>query len=808
MRRVCANLLMTTPLLAAQATATGTDPLLLQTLPVTPATSLSRSTDLAIEDETHTHAPPPSSSVMVDVKVIKILGNTLVDTETLQALVADALGKSLSLAQLDDLAARIRNHYRSRGQRMVRVVTPAQKFHAGIVRILVIETPQSRSGNDKRPRLNDLLLKELSYDLPPVAPASLGSQEQPVKAEADGPPLSSSILIDVKALKILGNTLFDTATLHPLVADAEGKRQSYDQLDELAVRIRNYYHGRGYRQARVVTPAQIIRGGVVRILVIEAPYGRVGANSQMRLNDLLLQGLVAAAEGRPRSDDKANLKPQPESTSPAILVKTIRIAGNRSFDEATLHALVADGEGKNLTLAQLDELAARISNHYRSQGYPYARAVVPAQVVQGGVVHLMVIEARYGKVEVINQSRVDDQLVQATLSPIKTGQAVHQAELDKTLLLLSDMPGVTVNATLRPGLSAGMADLLVEAGAGRAYSGNLALDDYGNSYTGRMRLGANVYINNPLRHGDVLSLGGLSAGSGLNYGRVGYDSLLNGLGTRAGGAYSSLNYGLGGSLTNLDASGSSETGSLWLRQPLWRSQNSNLYGQIQHDAVRLRERIGVAAINTNRHVNSWTWSLTGDSRDTVLYEGVNTWSLGWTQGRVSFDDASAQSTDAATAGTEGEFSKWNLSLSRLQSLGRDKTLYLALSGQWAGNNLDSSQKISIGGPYSVRAYEVGAVSGDAGYRGTLEFRYDLGQLWHGRFETVAFLDSAHVTVNQNPWVPGTNSATLSGAGLGFNWTGQNQWRVRTYIATPVGPRPELVRNPGSTRAGSEIGFQF
>lgn len=756
------------------------------------------------------HAPPPSSSIMVEVKVIKILGNTLFDTATLHALVADALGKRLNLAQLDELATRIRNHYRSRGHSLVRVVTPSQKFHSGIVRILVIEAPQGRTGNDKRPRLNDLLLQELSYDLPPEAQASPGVSGAPVKNEADydSPPLSSTVLIDVKALKILGNTLFDTATLHPLVADAEGKRQTYDQLDELAVRIRNYYHGRGYRQARVVTPAQIIRGGVVRILVIETPYGRVGAGSQMRLNDLLLQGLASPADNRWRAEDRASLKPAPESTTLTMEVKALRITGNTSFDEATLHALVADGEGKNLTLAQLDELAARINNYYHSRGYPYARTVVPAQVVQSGVVHLLVIEARYGKVEINNQTRVDDRLVQAVMSPVKPGQPVDQAELDEALLLLSDTPGVVVNATLKPGRSAGTADLLVEASPGPAYSGNLTLDDYGNSYTGHMRLGGNLYVNNPLRHGDVLSLGGLSAGSGLNYGRIGYDSLLTGRGTRAGASYASMNYGLGGSLTNLDARGSSETGSLWLRQPLRRGQNANLYGQIQYDAVQLRERIGAAAIQTDRQVNSWTWSLTGDLRDTLLSGGINTWNLGWTKGRVGFDDASAESVDAMAAKTQGEFSKWNLSLSRLQGLGQDKTLYLAFSGQWAGGNLDSSQKISVGGPYSVRAYEVGAVSGDTGYRGTLEFRYDLGALWQGRFETVAFLDSAHVTVNQSPWTTGTNSATLSGAGIGFNWTGQSQWRVRTYIATPIGPKPELVRNPDTTRAGSEIGFQF
>jgi len=73
---------------------------------------------------------------------------------------------------------------------------------------------------------------------------------------------------------------------------------------------------------------------------------------------------------------------------------------------------------------------------------------------------------------------------------------------------------------------------------------------------------------------------------------------------------------------------------------------------------------------------------------------------------------------------------------------------------------------------------------------------------------VAFIDSAHVTVNRNVWVAGTNSARLSGAGVGLNWAGPNQWSARAYIATPIGSIPALVASTASTRAWVEIGKGF
>jgi len=459
-------------------------------------------------------------------------------------------------------------------------------------------------------------------------------------------------------------------------------------------------------------------------------------------------------------------------------VKSIRISGHALFNTSTLHALVADAEGKNFTLSQLGELAARITDYYQSHGYPLARAIIPAQAIRDGVVTIAVIEARYGKVKLDNRSRVKDPLLQATLSPLQSGQAIAQESLDTSLLLLSDVPGVVVAATLKPGESVGTSDLLVNTAPGPAVSGNLVLDDYGNRYTGRARIGGTMNFINPLRHGDVLSVNGLSSGRGMNYARLTYEALLNGRGTRIGGSVSALNYILGDPLAALNAHGTAQVESLWAKHPLLRSPDSNLYGQLQFDRLQLRDHIDASAISKDRSLANATAILAGDARDALLAGAASAWNVGWTTGRVGYDDEAAKLADAATARTQGGFSKWNASLARLQGLSQTNTLYLAFSAQWAGDNLDPSQKLPAGGPYTVRAYDMGAISGDSGYVGIVEFRHVLGTAWSGQWQAVAFVDSAHVSVNQNVWAAGTNRARLSGAGLGLNWAGPSQWSAR------------------------------
>jgi hemolysin activation/secretion protein len=338
--------------------------------------------------------------------------------------------------------------------------------------------------------------------------------------------------------------------------------------------------------------------------------------------------------------------------------------------------------------------------------------------------------------------------------------------------------------------------------------GNVALDNNGNRYTGRARLGGTVNVIDPLHHGDILSVSGLSSGSGMNYGRLAYDTLVSGQGTRIGGSYSALHYRLGGPLSSLDAHGTAQVESLWAKQPLVRSRDVNLYGQIQYDQLQLRDHVDASAIDTDRHLGNWTLSVAGDARDGLLSGAVSTWSVGLTAGRVGFDNAQAQLADAASASTQGRFTKWNLNLARLQSLSPRDGVYLSFSGQWANANLDASQKMTVGGPYSVRAYDVGAMSGDIGYLGTLELRHDLGAASGGQWQAVAFADSAHVTVNKNTWAAGPNSATLSGAGVGLNWAGPNQWSAKAYLAARIGSVPVLVGSTASVRAWVELSRAF
>jgi hemolysin activation/secretion protein len=492
--------------------------------------------------------------------------------------------------------------------------------------------------------------------------------------------------------------------------------------------------------------------------------------------------------------------------SPPFLVQHIEITGNSLLSTAELHPLVEKSEGKTLNLGHLEELAAVITKRYQERGYLLSRAYIPAQTLSDGTVRIAVVEARYGAVSLSNSSRVSDALLKSYLATLRPGQPVVEDALERRLLLLADVPGAVVNSTIAPGVAVGTSDLQVTAAPGSPFDVALAADNGGNRYTGRGRVTATMNVNDPFRHGDVLSVTGLTAGENLDYGRLAYQSLLaNGAGTTVGGSVSGLYYHLANGLSQLHAHGTALTESVTAMQPFIRSVKGNLFVQLGFESRQLRDEVDVTDIHTDRRTYALTATVAGDRRDSG---GISNMNASLTAGRLDFQNSLAEAADFSTAKTRGGYAKLNISLARLQGLTQSTSLYAALNGQIADKNLDSSEQFFVGGPNSVRAYDVGAVGGAQGALASLELRQNLRVPLPGAWQAIAFVDSGVVRVYKNVFAPGENSATLSGAGLGLNWVGPHGWAVSGSVAAPIGRSPILAGDTASSRLWVEIHKAF
>lgn len=468
------------------------------------------------------------------------------------------------------------------------------------------------------------------------------------------------------------------------------------------------------------------------------------------------------------------------STDVRFAVKSIRVSGSQVFPASELEALVADLSGTEHSLAELNAGADRITAYYRERGFVVARAYLPAQDIRDGVVVIAVLDGVLSQQHLSNQSRLPDAQANRFLASVKTGAAVHADQVSRALLLLADTPGVGgIRAALQPGASVGTTDLLVELDPAQAYFASLEADNHGNRYTGEYRVGAAVALNNPFNVGDLLSLRAITSGDLMSYARLAYQLPVGGNGLRVGAAYADTRYKLGEDFAALQAHGTASSISLYATYPFVRSLSSNLWGTLAWEEKKLLDQVDTVANSTaDKRLQLVTVSLTGNRQDAWWGGGQTAFDVSLSTGNLSMDASSlALDTAANSAHSNGTFSKLGYSLSRQQRVSDNYSVALALSGQQASKNLNSSEKFSLGGAAGVRAYPQGEASGDQGFLVSLEARRNLSE----QLQAVVFYDAGSVDINRNAFAAGDNTRAIAGAGFGLN--GQiSKLQFRTSVA--------------------------
>ena len=449
----------------------------------------------------------------------------------------------------------------------------------------------------------------------------------------------------------------------------------------------------------------------------------------------------------------------PEGTS--VQVQGFRITGARSYPQDVLGGLVQPFVGRTLDLAGLNEAAGVITRHYQSGGHILTYAYLPAQKVEGGVIEIAVLEGQVDAVQVVTaqEVRLRDEVVQAHTEPLAKAQPVLQAEVERQLLLLNDMPGVVARAAFTPGASTGSADIVVSVAEDEPLATRLEADNHGSRSSGEYRAGLQFQLRDVSGWGDSTLLRALvSNGGNLVSGSIATQLPVGGDGLTLGASLSRLNYELSGDFEDLGASGIADTAGLDARWPWLRGTDLNLSLSGGLEYQRLNDEVRVVAQERRRSNRVLQFGVQGDLRDGLGGGGASAASLSLNVGELR-----------AGAAPRLDYKKAQLQLARQQALFGPLSLYARVLAQYTGETLDSVDKLSLSGPGGVRAYAPGEASVDLGRIWSAELRYELTQLG-GATTLSLFHDRGDGIVNRNG-VGANNDVRLRGTGVGLQWRG-------------------------------------
>ncbi len=434
-------------------------------------------------------------------------------------------------------------------------------------------------------------------------------------------------------------------------------------------------------------------------------------------------------------------------------VHAFRFIGNTAFSAARLKRVVGRFVDLELNLYDLNVAADAVTEFYHDRGYSLARAVVPPQKVADGVVTLGIVEGRIGQVLFSGQKRYSEQFLRSATRVLASGELVTTDKLERSLLLLNDLPGLNVRATLSPGSEFGASDVLIKMEE-KFFNFNLAVDNAGRKETGRWRTDVSVDLNNPLGLGDQLNVRGLATDRGLmKYQKIGYSLPLNGDGLRASVGYSEVRYDVAGTFAALGLDGLARTSELGLQYSAQRSRGRNATWSLSYRDTLLIQRAFKTVISSNKlriATLGYQFNEIGDDASVT---------------NVSTQFSSNFKKNANGLKQDAQMGRLEVDGNYLQPLDRQWDVYLRGDVVFSNDRLPDSEKFSIGGPGSVRAYRASELRGDSGIQATLEFRRHL-TLFSMASSLSLFADAGRVIYK----APGFKDAWDSAAGVGVGLT--------------------------------------
>ncbi|MDR1857533.1 MAG: hypothetical protein LBR22_10335 [Desulfovibrio sp.] len=481
-----------------------------------------------------------------------------------------------------------------------------------------------------------------------------------------------------------------------------------------------------------------------------------------------------------------------------IHVNDFRLENVQFIKEAEIRKILEPYRNRDLTLGQLEEVTAKVTELYRQKGYVVARAYLPKQKAADGVITIRILVGSYGPTGLENSSAVRDWLLERSLrANLAEGRPVHRSDLERAVLIIGDMPGAAQpTLSMGPGQTPGTTDFFAQVPKGKRVGAFLMSDNMGSRYTGRWRFGGGAEANSPLGLADKLSIFGLTSDTGgLKSFAINYAFPLSANGLRLDLGYSRVDYRLGEDFEDLEARGKSDVFEGTLSYPIVRSATHNLYASLNVARKNMEDRYDVFDFVRRKQSTLGKLSLRNENWFTVwglpVYARVG---AGFTYGNFHFPQAEDREEDAEGYRYEGDFTYLSAEAMVNVSFTERFSLSLSAAGQKSlGKNLDSSEQLNVTGSNGVKAYRE-SISGDNGYVFNAEFRYRLPDVWKVEHYLGAFVDQGGWNY-QRPIGVVKHQDALTDIGLGYYLTcGPLSVKAQLYHAIGTYPE-ELKREP-------------
>lgn len=517
--------------------------------------------------------------------------------------------------------------------------------------------------------------------------------------------------------------------------------------------------------------------------------------------------------------------PQPEDEHAVkVSVHTFVISGNTLVSTADLQQFLGAWLHTPISTMELQRAVAQVAALYRDRGY-LAQGILPDQDVTEGTVRVQVVEGKIGKIHIdapTDQPQLGafvlDRIQSLLAYKLPTAQPLNFDDYDWAFLVAGDLPGVMVEGALQAGAEPGTTDLMVQVKTTPKLRGSVSADNNGSRNTGSLRLNAQLQMDSALGWGEQFNLSG-SKNQGSTYVRLGHSIPFGAQGWKGltlNADISQMDYKVLDAFkpdgANFAPRGTSTTMGLSMRYPFVRSARTTLTGELGYearhsvdkgDSLTTQSSTPELGVTRDTRVEAFNLSFNLLHTDSLGGGGSNTLQTTFTNGRMGLGPDGVRTDDLGGTNTVGPYRKVRFTASRLQFIDAKHSALMSFTGQHANRNLDSSEKLYLGGSSTIRAYPNSELGGSMGYVAVVELRRDWSESW----QTSYFYDHGKVWQYKYPYRADDHSAPLltdianaqimNGQGVTVTYRHPNGLELKATVARRTSP------NPVATQAGTD-----
>lgn len=409
-----------------------------------------------------------------------------------------------------------------------------------------------------------------------------------------------------------------------------------------------------------------------------------------------------------------------------VFLKDVIFTGVTVYSEADLNRMVGDIRQSKVSIADLYRLCDKITNRYRSDGYVVAQAFLPPQSIKDGVVKITIVEPYID--EVIQDGDVPSyQMVNMVLQPWRNKKLLNVNDLEATLLLINDLPGIHVQSVLEPQTkeaNTGALVLRLVFSKEDKVGGRFSLDNYGSKFIGPYQFGASTSLNNSFGYMAETNIQTFFA-SQLN--ELAYINLAQnipiyrpGLTLNLGANYSRVLPGY--TLDQNNIKSQSRLFSVGATQSILRTRGMNLELSATLESRSSSTKVLGSLLNADKLTIA---NIGGRFEAADKWNGTSSINLNIRQGLNVMGARKTGSNNLSRLEGKSDFTSIQLQASRTQGLTDAFSLFGNIRGQYAFSPLLSSEEFGYGGNAIGRAYNASEIVGDKGIAAIFEVRYKI-----------------------------------------------------------------------------------